>query len=179
MCMSQPLPSLLHCYSLTKVNTSALSPFEYAPNANILAAFDLNENIFFPVLCTYKEKSSGARIFLINDNIDEGIARLKSPDLAYTVTNGQVDDCKLLFLDISARPDNSWAAYDPDVERYYEEKPLIMEFNETVVGDDGELIEDLFSLVKNEELDYNDVWAIDFWLDELEKELSEGETPIV
>ncbi|KAF2820090.1 hypothetical protein CC86DRAFT_412555 [Ophiobolus disseminans] len=150
----------------------AMTPFEYDTNATILAALDLTGNIFFPVVCTYEDGQS-ARIFLVNKDIDDGIAMLKSPDVSYSVTNGKVKDCQLLFLGISERPEDSWVSYDSEPTSVYEREPLVMEFNSTVVDDDGELIEDFFELVADESLDFSDVWNDEFWLEYLNEDLDE------
>jgi hypothetical protein len=69
--------------------------------------------MFLPVVCTYSDSTS-AKIYLVKD-LDEGIAMLKSSDLKYTVTNGDVAECAFLPLtwgaDVNAtEPD--WATYE-------------------------------------------------------------------
>ena len=96
---------------------------------------------------------------------------LKSPDVAYTVTNGQVKDCQLLFLGISDRPDDSWFGYDSEVASAYEQDPLILEFNSTLLDGEDELKEDLFLEVEDEDLDLEDIWDDEFWLDFMEEDV--------
>ncbi|TEA21620.1 hypothetical protein C8034_v003582 [Colletotrichum sidae] len=90
----------------------ALTPYNHDNNdatARILAAIDPDEHIFFPAVCTYKDGQS-PKVYLVGADFEAGLATLKSPDLAYTVTNGLVDDCRLLFLDITERDDDFEAA---------------------------------------------------------------------
>ncbi|KAH7078470.1 hypothetical protein FB567DRAFT_534009 [Paraphoma chrysanthemicola] len=142
----------------------ALAPFAYDTGSTILAAFDTNDNIFFPVICTYAG-SQGAKIYLVNEDIDAGIKMLKSPDLTYSVTNGPVKDCQVLFLAISDRPDDSWSAYESDVSDAYEADPLALAFNSTMLDSSGEVNEDLLLAVDDEDLDFTDVWDDEYWLD--------------
>jgi hypothetical protein len=67
--------------------------------------------MFLPVVCTYIDSPS-AKIFLVED-LKKGIAMLKSGDLKYTVTNGNVKDCALLPLTWGADTDateSDWAS---------------------------------------------------------------------
>lgn len=151
----------------------ALTPLEYDTNSTVLAAFDLSNNMFFPVLCTYTADDQGARIFLVNEDIEAGISMLKSPDVAYSVTEGQVKDCQILFLGISERPDDAWATYDAEVAENFASEPLFLEFNSTVFNDEGELDEEYFELVSEEDLDFEDVWSDNFYLEYIEENLNE------
>lgn len=65
---------------------------------------------------------------------------LKSPDLTYTVTNGEVDECYLLFLGITNRELGQWADYGDDVSDAYESDPLDVEFDDTLFDTDGDLL---------------------------------------
>lgn len=60
-------------------------------------AVDVNENIFYPVVCDYEDASMGSKIFLAADPV-KGVATLKSEDVKYTVTGGTVKDCEPLVL---------------------------------------------------------------------------------
>lgn len=155
----------------TNVHHSALTPFAYSDDATVLAAFDLNNNMFFPVVCTYKNSTQGAKIYLVNEDIEAGIAMLKSPDVAYSITNGAVKDCQMLFLAISARPEDSWFADDSAVEAAYEQTPLIWDFNSTLVDAEGELKEDLFEELKEDDFEEEDIWDEDFWADDWDEDM--------
>jgi hypothetical protein len=97
---------------------------------------------------------------------------LKSPDVAYSITNGEVKDCQMLFLDISERPDDSWFADDSAVEAAYELTPLIWDFNSTLVDAEGELKEDMFDELKDDDFDEEDVWDDDFWADDWDEDMN-------
>ena len=151
-----------------------MAPVQYADNSSVLAAFDLSGNAFFPVVCTYKG-TQGAKIYLVNDDIETGIKMLKSPDLAYSVTNGEVKDCQLIFLGISDRPDGTWATDDTGVAIEYEQDPLILEFNSTLLDSDNGLNAKMFQEDPDMDLDFDDVWEDEFLLEFLEEELLEDE----
>ncbi|KAI3538538.1 hypothetical protein CSPX01_09466 [Colletotrichum filicis] len=120
----------------------ALTPFYYDDNdstASILAAIDPEDNIFFPAVCTYKGDQT-AKIYLVGEDVDAGLEMLKSPDLTYTVTNGEVDECYLLFLGITNRELGQWADYGDDVSDAYDSDPLDVEFDGTLFDADGDLL---------------------------------------
>ncbi|KAI8940370.1 hypothetical protein NX059_004063 [Plenodomus lindquistii] len=107
-----------------------LAPFYYDDTnaeASVLAAFDDHDQMFFPVVCTYSDASS-AKIYLVSD-LERGIETLKSPDLKYTVTNGDVAECSFLPLTWGAdtnATEPEWASYDEtdylsDVDAFSEE----------------------------------------------------------
>tara|TARA_R110002003_G_scaffold152_3_gene13609 strand:- start:25401 stop:25871 length:471 start_codon:yes stop_codon:yes gene_type:complete len=150
----------------------------YADNSSILAAFDTNDNIFFPVVCTYAG-DQGAKIYLVNEDIEAGINLLKSSDLVYSVTNGQVQDCQVLFLGISERPDDTWSGYDPDVSAAYEAEPLLLEFNDTMLDSEGEIEEELLLGWDDEELDFEDVWDDEYWVDLIDELLPEDDNSTI
>ncbi|TPX08649.1 uncharacterized protein E0L32_009838 [Thyridium curvatum] len=120
----------------------ALTPFYYSPddaNTSMLAAVDPEGNIFFPAVCTYKGDGQGAKIYLIGDDIEAGLELLRSPDLEYSITNGEVDECYLLFLDITSRQDGAWAADDAGASERYDADPLDVAFDDQYFTADGTL----------------------------------------
>lgn len=121
----------------------------------MLAAIDTNNEIFFPATCTYKNASAGAKVYLIGSDIDAGLAILKSPDVEYSITNGEVDDCYVLFLEITDRVDGDWADYDEDAEEEYESNAIQLEFDDSLVDAEGEL-----TLNSNDTLPYQDEEAL-------------------
>jgi hypothetical protein len=123
-------------------------------------------------VCTYKDSTQGAKIYLVNEDIDAGIAMLKSPDVAYSITNGEVKDCQMLFLDISNRPDDTWFADDSAVEAAYELTPLIWDFNSTLVDAEGELKEDMFDELKDDDFDEEEIWDDYFWADDWDEDMN-------
>lgn len=60
-------------------------------------AVDPQDQIFYPVVCTYEDNSLGAKMFLAQDP-EEGVEMLKSEDLRYTVTGGVVKECYAMKL---------------------------------------------------------------------------------
>lgn len=119
-------------------------------DASVLAAFDENENMFLPVVCTYTDSKS-AKIYLVKD-LDEGISKLKSADLKYTVTNGDVADCKFLPLTSGAdmtATESTWAGLaDTDATAFEED----IEFDESAF-ENGAFIE---------EVEQDDEWYNEF-----------------
>ncbi|RDL42412.1 uncharacterized protein BP5553_02391 [Venustampulla echinocandica] len=178
--LSTPTGGVLHYYNntMSKVGVSrlrtaddsalpgesvyvALAPFYYEDDddsddgPSLLAAVT-NDDIFFPVVCTYKDSQS-AKIYLITSDIDAGIEMLKSPDIEYSITNGEVDDCYLLSLGITDRTDGDWADWDDDAEEMYNTDELDLEFDDDVFDEEGNLIynpDDYFEF-EGEELDYS------------------------
>jgi hypothetical protein len=73
-------------------------------------AVDMFENIFFTAVCTYLDNSV-PKLFVIND-VDAGLAMLKSPDIEYSVTGGKVDDCFVLPLVQGSDDPNSYEVED-------------------------------------------------------------------
>ncbi len=65
-------------------------------------------------MCPSADGNQTARVFVVGPDVEAGLAALQSGDLEYSVTNGPVAECYVLFLDIAARPDGAWAASDPD-----------------------------------------------------------------
>ncbi|KAI4868074.1 hypothetical protein F4820DRAFT_445428 [Hypoxylon rubiginosum] len=123
----------------------ALTPFYYTDDdsedaPSLLAAIDTNDEIFFPAVCTYKNATAGAKVYLINGtDIDAGLALLRSPDVEYSVTNGAVDDCYMLFLEITGRADGAWAGWDGDAAEAYADNAVELEFDGSLVDDEGDL----------------------------------------
>ncbi|CAO2651386.1 Nn.00g039560.m01.CDS01 [Neocucurbitaria sp. VM-36] len=124
-----------------------LAPFYYDdanPDASVLAAFDNDDNIFFPVVCTYSSSSS-AKIYLVSD-IEAGISTLKSPAVKFSITNGDVSECAFLPLTWGADTDATepeWGFYD--VDDYLDEVDAFIaeiEFDETAFND-GDWIDEL------------------------------------
>ncbi|KAF2844694.1 hypothetical protein T440DRAFT_484001 [Plenodomus tracheiphilus IPT5] len=69
--------------------------------------------MFLPVVCTYSDATS-AKIYPVED-VEKGIKPLRSPDLKYTVTNGDVADCTFLPLTWGAdtnATEPGWPFYD-------------------------------------------------------------------
>ncbi|KAI8283850.1 hypothetical protein K4K56_010361 [Colletotrichum sp. SAR 10_98] len=146
----------------------ALTPFYYDDNnssASMLAAIDPEDNIFFPAVCTYKGDQT-AKIYLVGEDVDAGLEMLKSPDLTYTVTNGEVDECYLLFLGITNRELGEWADYGDDVTDEYESDPLYVEFDDTLFDTGGDLLLPADELLPyQDDVNYDDVF--DESLDEI------------
>ncbi|KAI1389653.1 uncharacterized protein F4822DRAFT_442864 [Hypoxylon trugodes] len=139
----------------------ALAPFYYTDDESddapsMLAAIDPNNDIFFPVVCTYKNTTAGAKVYLVNEDVDAGLAMLKSPDIEYSITNGEVDECYVLFLEVTDRVDGGWAEYDDDAEEEYDESPIELEFDDSLVDDEGDL-----TLSSNNTLPYQDEEMVD------------------
>ena len=151
-------------------------PFHYEEGdeddtgASVLAAVDPNGDIFFPIVCTYKNESS-SKIYLTNADVDGGIETLMSPDLKYTVTNGDVDQCYLLPLYITARPEGAWAGWDDKVVAEYESDPLEWTYDEELFGDDDDLswLDDLL-LEWDGDLDLDDIDALINYYEDLDFE---------
>ncbi|RDW58794.1 hypothetical protein BP6252_13270 [Coleophoma cylindrospora] len=129
----------------------SLGPFYYTAGdnantgANILAAIDPDDNLFFPVVCTYTNSSS--KIYLVTEDISAGISTLKSSDVVYSITNGQVDECYLLYLEIVDPVLGAFSELE-DIDASYASNPLDLEFNSTAFDQNGNLIvlpEDLYS----------------------------------
>ncbi|KAF5242897.1 hypothetical protein FOXYS1_15334 [Fusarium oxysporum] len=59
-------------------------------------AVDPNDQVFYPIVCDYSD-GRGSKMFLASDP-DGGAELLKSKDLMYTVTGGEVSDCYALAL---------------------------------------------------------------------------------
>ncbi|CAG9982738.1 unnamed protein product [Clonostachys byssicola] len=119
-----------------------LVPFYYGDedgnNAgpSMLAAVDQDDNLFFPAICTYKD-GQGAKIYLIGEDTEAGLAILESPDVKYSITNGDVDKCNLLLLSVTTPIDGAWSEYDDDVEAKYKADPLEYGFDESLFGQDN------------------------------------------
>ncbi|RDW68618.1 hypothetical protein BP5796_09275 [Coleophoma crateriformis] len=180
--LSTPTGGILHYYNNTMsvVNVSrlrtaddselpgtavllSLGPFYYTAGddtdtgASILAAVDPDDNLFFPVVCTYTNSSS-SKIYLVTEDIDAGIAILKSPDVIYSITNGQVDECYPLYLEIFDPTLGAFDQLDINVDSNYATNPLDLEFNTTEFDQNGDLVvpaEDIYS-PSTALLDYND-----------------------
>lgn len=73
-------------------------------------AVDIFENIFFTAVCTYADKNV-PKLFVIND-VEAGLAMLKSPDVEYSITGGKVEDCFVLPLVQGSDDPNSYEAED-------------------------------------------------------------------
>ncbi|KAI8959741.1 hypothetical protein F5Y11DRAFT_359015 [Daldinia sp. FL1419] len=153
----------------------ALAPFYYTDDESenapsMLAAIDTNNDIYFPAICTYKNSSAGAKVYLIDSDIDAGLAMLKSPDVQYTITNGEVDDCYVLFLEISDRVDGEWADYDEYAEEEYDENAIELEFDDSLVDEEGDLV-----LGDDDLLPYQDADTLYDHLDEVYEDDYEGD----
>ncbi|OTB07245.1 hypothetical protein M426DRAFT_20295 [Hypoxylon sp. CI-4A] len=124
----------------------ALAPFAYTDDESddaptMLAAIDTNEDIFFPAVCTYKNATAGSKVYLIgSSDVDAGLAMLESTDVEYSITNGEVDKCYILFLEVTDRADGAWAEYDDDAEEQYDANPISLEFDAELVDDEGDLV---------------------------------------
>ncbi|KAI1478188.1 hypothetical protein F4774DRAFT_419510 [Daldinia eschscholtzii] len=191
--LSTPNSGVLHYYNntMSKVGVSrlraadetalpataayvALYPFYYTDDESddapsMLAAIDTNDEIFFPAICTYKNSSAGAKVYLIGSDIDAGLAMLKSPDVEYSITNGEVDDCFVLFLEITDRVDGAWSDYDEYAEEEYESNAIELEFDDSLINEEGDL-----TLNSNDTLPYQDEAALDN-LDEVFADDFEGD----
>lgn len=62
---------------------------------------------------------------------------LQSPEIEYSVTNGEVDKCYLLFLSITSREAGAWAAEDVTATETYDSEPLDVEFEDNLFSADG------------------------------------------
>jgi hypothetical protein len=80
------------------------------PDNTLYFAIDSFENIFFTAVCTYSDNSV-PKLFVIND-VDAGLAMLKSPDIEYSITGGKVDDCFVLPLVQGSDAPNSYEEED-------------------------------------------------------------------
>ncbi|CAI4214013.1 unnamed protein product [Parascedosporium putredinis] len=147
------------------------APFYYDETAaegegpSILAAIDPEDNLFFPVVCTYKDASS-AKIYLVNADIEAGIQMLQSANFKYTITNGDVDKCYLLRLSATNRGEGDWAEWDEEVVAAYEEDPLVWTFDDSLFGegdDDWAWLDEL--LLDLEHLDWSDEDLLAIWGD--------------
>jgi uncharacterized protein DUF7029 len=58
---------------------------------------DANDNVFGTAVCTYKDTGKPPKIFAISD-VDTSFDMLKSQDIVYSVTGGEIDDCYILSL---------------------------------------------------------------------------------
>jgi hypothetical protein len=124
-----------------------LAPFYYDDaneDASLLAAFDSEDNMFLPVVCTYNESPS-AKIYLVKD-LEEGISMLKSPDLKYSVTNGDVAECELLPLtwgaDVSKDVEPSWMSVDEEVDFEEADFGVEIEFDDEDFADGEWIVDD-------------------------------------
>ncbi len=99
-------------------------------------------------------------MYLVTEDIDAGIAVLKSPDVAYSITNGEVDNCFLLSLSVTDPEDGAWADLDEDFYDDYESDPLELEFDDTMFNTDGDLLlpDSLLVAEKTELEDYDAVF---------------------
>ncbi|KAF3063999.1 Versicolorin B synthase [Daldinia childiae] len=150
----------------------ALAPYYYTEDESenapsMLAAIDTINEIF-PAICTYKNASAGAKVYLIGSDINAGLAIFKSPDVEYSITNGKVDDCYVLFPEITDCIDGDWADYDEDAEEY-ESNATQLEFDDSLVDAEGEL-----TLNSNNTLLYQDEEALNN-LDEVFTDDDEGD----
>lgn len=131
----------------------------------MLAAIDPYDNLFFPVVCTYTNTSQGAKIYLVDSDVEAGIAMLKSPDISYSITNGEVKDCQVLFLELTDRTEGAWSDYDDDTDSIYENDPLELEFDESFLID-GNIDESKLGKVPEEtDFEFDDPLGED-WLDD-------------
>uniref|UniRef100_A0A8H7TMR9 DUF7029 domain-containing protein n=1 Tax=Bionectria ochroleuca TaxID=29856 RepID=A0A8H7TMR9_BIOOC len=165
-----------------------LVPFYYGDedgdNAgpSMLAAVDQDDNLFFPAICTYKD-GQGAKIYLIGEDTEAGLAILESPDVKYSITNGDVDKCNLLLLSVTTPIDGAWSEYDDDVEAKYKADPLEYGFDESLFGQDNllDLPDTLLDSDDERLADLDHVWDDEWfgedldileddldWLDDLE-----------
>lgn len=140
----------------------------------MLAAIDPYNNLFFPVVCTYTNSTQGAKIYLVDSDVEAGIAMLKSPDVSYSITNGEVKDCQLLFLELTDRTEGAWADFDEDTDSIYENDPLELEFDETFLID-GDIDESKLGKIPDEtEFEFEDLlgedWVDDFYEDDEEED---------
>ncbi len=81
-----------------------------------MAAYDDSDNVLFPVVCQYSD-ATASKIYLVRGDIEQGISTLKSRDLKYTVTNGDVSGCSYLPLNWGANTDATqpdWASDNGD-----------------------------------------------------------------
>ena len=78
---------------------------------------DTKDNVFMPVVCSYVGSDS-SKIYIVKD-LEAGMAILKSPDVKYSITNGDVKDCYPLTLEMPKSTTRSWAEYDADAETEY------------------------------------------------------------
>lgn len=179
--LTTPTSGVLHYYNntMSKVGVSrlrssdeealpasavfvALTPFYYTDDESedapsMLAAIDSNDEIFFPAVCTYKNATLGAKVYLVNGtDVDAGLEMLKSTDIEYSVTNGEVDNCYLLFLEITDRVDGDWAELDEDADEEYADNAIELEFDDSLVDSEGDLelgTDDLLADQDDETLD--------------------------
>ncbi|KAH8897555.1 hypothetical protein GQ53DRAFT_817851 [Thozetella sp. PMI_491] len=149
--MSAPTGDILHYYNNTmdKVGVSRLrtadnqhlpdssvwimlAPFQYDDmDSSLLAATDASGNVFFPAVCTYKGNQT-AHVFLVGEDIEGGLAMLKSSDVAYSITNGEVDDCYMLSLSVTQPDAGAWADLDVAFDAEYESDPVMLELNDSL-----------------------------------------------
>lgn len=71
---------------------TALAPFEGS-----YYAVDVDDNVFYPAVCTYNDEGLAPKVFLVRDPI-AGLETLKDENLRRVVTGGSVTDCYLLPL---------------------------------------------------------------------------------
>ncbi|PHH86272.1 hypothetical protein CDD83_10483 [Cordyceps sp. RAO-2017] len=83
-----------------KTEVVVLVPFQVDPETespdDFYLAMDMDGNIFYPVVCNYPD-SGNFKVFLAED-LDEGIEMLKSEDVKYSITGGDVSECYPLAL---------------------------------------------------------------------------------
>ncbi|KAH7095083.1 hypothetical protein FB567DRAFT_574941 [Paraphoma chrysanthemicola] len=93
------------------LNLVALGDDDPTTNDYVMGV-DLDSNLFYPVVCTYRG-SSNAKIFVVSDPV-AGLTTLQSPDVKYSITNGDVDRCTVLPLIWGAKAggEGEWAEYN-------------------------------------------------------------------
>jgi hypothetical protein len=100
-----------------------------------IAAVDLNDNLFYPVACTYKD-SDNTRIFVVADPV-AGLTMLKSPDIKYSITGGDVDECVILPLGWGADSQGEWAEYNDTMGAEFEDYYVEIEYDESDFDAEG------------------------------------------
>ncbi|VUC29967.1 unnamed protein product [Clonostachys rosea] len=152
-----------------------LAPYYYddddsqeEPRPSMLVAVDKNDNILFPAVCTYKD-GQGAKIYVIGEDIEAGLAMLESPDVKYTITNGDVDKCNLLLLSVTSPVDGAWSEYDDDARANYNADPLEYEFEESLFNQDQlNLPDSLLDADDDRFTDLDVIWDDDWFGEDLD-----------
>ena len=140
------------CYSSLTLVSSNLVSFSEDEDSDeeYVAALDLEDNLFFPVICTYKN-SNISRIFVVADPV-AGLTMLQSPDLKYSITNGDVNECAVLPLVWGADGEGEWADYNEDLEAAFEDYYVEVEYDESEFDEEGNWIDTLPEEFRDEDV---------------------------
>lgn len=72
-----------------------------------------------------------------------GLATLQSPDVKYSITNGDVDECTILPLVWGADEEGEWAEYNAEMEAAFDDYFVEVEYDESEFDAEGNWIDTL------------------------------------